>query len=240
MENTTQNSTKITQRLKLFQFFEKNGDVKIYKKNSLIGGSPKKLALGVYYIKYGYVKVIAKDKDDNEFLELMYGKNDIFPLAALTTLFSGRLQYISVNRVKLYSVPAVDVREEFKKDIGLSTAMMHYVISNTLFLQGLLQNSKYKSAHDKLTFGLILIAIRFGDTDKDAVSLDKVFNHRLIGTMVNLSRETISREMSILRSKGLVYTQESQLVIIDLKKLEIELDKPLESSILEQIDNDLG
>ena len=223
--------------IKLFQFFEKNGKVKIYPKNAAIGGIPVTLPLSVYYIKYGFVKVVASSKHDNEFLELMYGKNDIFPLLALSTFLSGKLKYLAVNRVKVYSLEADFVLDAFKENTGLSSAMMNYMINDAIFIKGLLQDAHYKSAHDKLAYGLVIIAVRFGKIDEQIVSLDKVFNHRLIGEMVNLSRETVTRELGILRSKGLVYILDGQIVIMDMNKLEDELDKSFEPSLMEQFEN---
>ena len=78
------------------------------------------------------------------------------------------------------------------------------------------------NAHTRLITELLIAARRFGKKNtKDEYTF--ILSEKDLATQAGLTRETVSREMKVLKDKGLVTLQKTVLVVKDLQKLEMEL-----------------
>jgi CRP-like cAMP-binding protein len=82
-------------------------------------------------------------------------------------------------------------------------------------------------ANERLVYRLVILSARFGQKRGDQIRLDKLFTHSLIGSTINLTRETVSREFERLMHKGLVDSVDHEIVINDINKLHEELGNPI-------------
>ncbi|HET8670521.1 MAG TPA: Crp/Fnr family transcriptional regulator [Candidatus Saccharimonadales bacterium] len=91
---------------------------------------------------------------------------------------------------------------------------------------GLLKRMSFlmsSSAHTRLIYELIIECRRFGKQQSDG-SYVLTRHEGELGTRAGLSRETVNRELSDLKSRGVVIVKRESITVTDIAKLEKELD----------------
>jgi len=78
----------------------------------------------------------------------------------------------------------------------------------------------YRTARERISSFLLATAKRFG-TERDGITeIIAPFRQTDIASSVNTTRETTSRELNILRKKGLITSAHGHIGIIDIEGLE--------------------
>src|SRR5690606_19512659 len=93
-------------------------------------------------------------------------------------------------------------------------------------VDGLLLRTRYfmsGSAHNRLITTLLICAKRFGSSPVNSNSVELTITEKELAAQSGLARETISREIKILKEKNLVSLQKNKLRITDLHQLEQEI-----------------
>lgn len=213
-------------QLKLYQFFEEHGSVSIFSKNQLIWGGSDRQSTEIYYIKYGYVKAMVQDNLKEDSIYMIFGKGDIFSLHALLNQNTCDLQYVALNKVKVYSVSVALFQDNIANNSNIAHGVFAYILNNSVLYDSAVGSLHYSKVRERLISGLLALAIKFGRRQENCLILDKVFNHRLIAARINSSRESVSRELDKLRRKGLISTKEGCIVLKDINGLYAEINRP--------------
>lgn len=77
------------------------------------------------------------------------------------------------------------------------------------------------SANTRLVSEITTLAKRFGITTADGIEIH--VSEKDIASQTGMTRETISRELKILKSKNLVNVERNKIVILDAEKFQNEL-----------------
>lgn len=223
--NSSQSIFNPSYQLKLYQFFEEYGSVRIFSKNQLIWGGRDSRLTQIYYIKYGYVKVVTQDNLKEDSLYVIFGKGDLFSLNALASDSNINLRFIALNRVKVYSVPVALFENNIANNSQVAYGTFGYMLNNSVYYDNLVVNLRYNKVSERLIAGLLALAKRFGHRQENFLTLDKIFNHRLIAAQINTSRESVSRELDKLRCKDLIDTSSGYIILKDIDGLYAEINQ---------------
>jgi CRP/FNR family transcriptional regulator, cyclic AMP receptor protein len=80
-------------------------------------------------------------------------------------------------------------------------------------------NLEYRSVRERLISFLLTMSGRFGTKVEGGMLIDVPLKHQDIASSINASRETTNRELSRLEQKELVATEQSRIILKDIKKL---------------------
>jgi CRP-like cAMP-binding protein len=84
-------------------------------------------------------------------------------------------------------------------------------------------NLEYRSVRERLVSFLLTMAGRFGKETEEGTIIEVPLRHQDIGSSINASRETASREIAILERKGLIAAKRSYIILKDLEALQAYL-----------------
>jgi CRP-like cAMP-binding protein len=180
-----------------------------------------------YYIADGFVRIYSQTNRGEQYTHIIYGPGEIFPVTWLARAPRSKIMYETLSDTVLYSVPITRLSDDMLKNPKLSYGVLQQTIEQYRIYTMRVDNLEYKYASERLAYRLILLANRFGIKTDQGTVIKPVMTHQLIGTSLNLSRESVSREMEKLVRKGLVaYNAVRQIVVIDIAQLSKELRVP--------------
>lgn len=176
---------------------------------------------GVFYLKVGSVKQYVISRKGDEIVTNVFKPVSFFPMGWAINQTPNSYFYEAMTDVELWRAPREEVVTFVKANPDVLYDLMGRVYRG---VDGLLTRMTYLmsgDAYTRLITELLIYAMRFAK-GKSEVVLD--ISEKDIASQSGLTRETVSREMKILKEKGLVLGQKHQLIISDITQLKAELE----------------
>lgn len=184
---------------------------------------------GVYFLDTGYVKIYSISDEGHEYLHIIYGHGDLFPLTwAYMDSQPSQLYYETISDCTLWRVSRywftqmARTNAAISYDLGLQLAYQFRVYSDRI------DNLEYKKASDRVIYRLLFLGSRFGTKQDDSLTIDAPITHEHFANSINLARESVSRELEKLEREGLLYRSDNRLVLTDAPALAARLSKPID------------
>ncbi|HEX7963655.1 MAG TPA: Crp/Fnr family transcriptional regulator [Candidatus Saccharimonadales bacterium] len=199
---------------------ERLGTRRSFKKHSILlyqGEAPRV----AFMLKTGAVKAYTINAAGEEQIATFHTNNDIFPSpwifgkSAVTLYYYEALvdcEVLTVDRGQLLQL--LTTRPEF------TAAALDYFATNYTGLLMRVTALEQSRARDKIMFTLYYLLFRYGkEIRPDRFTIDLTLTHSVIASLVGLTRETTTTELSRLKQeKVLEYT--TRTYTVDKKKLE--------------------
>jgi CRP/FNR family transcriptional regulator len=190
-----------------------------YKKGDLLIRA-EDIPTGVFYLKSGFVKQYVISKKGDELVLNIYKPVSFFPMSWAINTTPNKFFFEAVDEVEVYKAPSSDVVSFIKNNPDVLFNLLSRVYRGT---DGMLTRMSYLmsgDAYGRLLAELLIYAKRFGTGNKE---IEVTVSEKELAAQAGMTRETVSREMKILKEKGILLFSRNTLVIPDLKKLEAEL-----------------
>lgn len=210
---------------KIRQLFTQGQPLAIEKGGVILGNSAS--PNGVYYIDTGYIKAYSISDDGDEYLHLIYGHGELFPLIwAYLGVITESLFYEAMTDCTLWRI-SKDVFNDFvQHNIDLSYALSLHLAHQFRIFSDRVDNLEYKKASQRIAYRLLFLASRFGTKQNGSVIIGAPITHDDFAHSINLARESVSREFERLAAQKIIKTTGHQLVIINIPALLDSLSRP--------------
>lgn len=191
----------------------------MYKKGELLiraDDNPQ----GVFYLTKGYVKQYAISKKGDELVINVFKPVAFFPMSWAINETPNEYFYEAMTDVEVWRAPREDVVTFIKGNPDILYDLMSRVYKG---VDGILTRMTYLmsgNAYARLITELVIYAKRFGNNEN---RVEVHISEKDLGAQSGMTRETVSREMKLLKDEGLVTFTQNKIVIEDVKKLEEEL-----------------
>ena len=126
----------------------------------------------------------------------------------------------AMDEVEVWRAPREDVISFVKSNPDVLFDLMSRVFKG---VDGMLTRMTYLmsgNAYDRLAIELLIYAKRFGE-GKGNIQIN--ISEKDLAAQTGMTRETVSREIKILKKKGLVIVKKNKIMITDILTLEREL-----------------
>jgi CRP-like cAMP-binding protein len=206
--------------LKIETFF-KQFKHQIYKKGEILIRADNEPS-GIFYLERGKVREYAISQKGDELVINMFKPNAFFPMSWAFNNAENKYFFEAVTDLEVWRAPKDAVLTFIKTNPDVLYDLMQRVYLGT---DGLLKRMTYLmagNAHARLITELIIQAQRFGKKENSHIELK--ISEKDLGTQSGMTRETVSREMKVLKDKELVFLEKNILKIFSLTKLEEELN----------------
>ena len=203
----------------LASFFKLKGRLLVYKKGRRLLTSD---ILGmVIYVRSGYLAahLSAQPSHSRPRAYYTFGPGNLIQIRSLVSDEHLELTYTPLTNVTLYAIPSNDVWKNLHKNTALAAAMIRDSILHSELLTRRIENLSFRYASDKLTYRILNLAERFGVAKDGEIYIRIPVTHRQLGTFINMARESVSREMEKLVSRGLIRYERQHITITDVHKL---------------------
>lgn len=215
--NTLMNPTTAD---KIAGFF--NTDKPLFIKKGEVLLEPGIEPSGVFYIKKGAVKMTAISAGGEEVVINTYKSGAFFPVGWVLNDTPNNYYYQTAEDTEIQKTTKQQMLQFLEREPTVVFDLMKRIYRG---LEGYFVRMEYLmagNASSRLITEIIILAKRFGEKEKDGVSLKKVTETEL-AAQTGMTRETVSREFKKLIQKDLISFHQNKLLIKDLSLLEKEL-----------------
>lgn len=177
---------------------------------------------GIFYLQTGTVKMYAISQKGDELIATIFKPHSFFPMSWAINDTRNFYFFQALSDVDVWVAPKDQAIAFIKKEQDVL-----YDLTRRLFqgMHGLLTRMCYLmagNAYSRLITELIIQAKRFGKTEGKKISI--TIAEKDLAAQSGMTRETVSREMHMLKKKGLVTFDKHTLLIPNLETLERELE----------------
>ncbi len=202
---------------KLVDFF-KTGTTLSYKKGEAIirpGDEPR----GIYFITTGYVKAYAITKYGEENTLIVRDDGDIFPLIWAFTGEHRDITYEAMIDTTILRVAKSDFLAFLKQNEHVLAAILDMAIEAYRLHSERVMTLEYRTVRERLASFLLTHVERFGGKGEKGRALSAPIRRQDIASSINASRESTSRELSVLAKQGCIDLTTPYIEIINEQKL---------------------
>lgn len=193
----------------------------VYKKGELLIRADEAPS-GIFYLKEGMIKEYTISQKGEELVVNMFKPISFFPMSWAINQTPNSYYFEALTDTECYLAPREVTVEFIKNNPDVLYNLLSRVYKGT---DGLLTRLTYLmsgSAYTRLITELIIHTRRFASQDSQGRYEIKI-TERDLAAQTGMSRETISRELRILKDKEIVTFSKSLLIINNLDLLEKEL-----------------
>lgn len=200
----------------------KFGRLERFRRGEIIFGMDPSPA-GVYLIESGFVKLYSITPQGDENVLVILGKGEIFPFVWAYLSFPTELYGETICETKLWRVS----RERYTV-FAQSNAAGGYALARQMALQFQifncrLENLEFKHSHERVAYRILFLANRFGKQQGSDILIDAPITQELLAQTINLTRESVSRELNKLRRIGAIDQRGRRIIIRDVDLLSGQL-----------------
>ncbi len=200
------------QRDKLRAFFYSHTRIQ-YKKGEVII-RPEDEPSGVFLIEWGFVRAYSITKYGEENLLLVRGSGSVFPLIWAFTGEHRFITYEAMEETSLWRVSKADYADFLDKNPESMPLILDMAIEAYRLHSERVITLSYRTARERIVSFLLVTANRFGVDRKDGSTIIMApFRQSDIASSVNATRETTSREINLMKKKGILKIEDSKIVI---------------------------
>jgi CRP-like cAMP-binding protein len=204
----------------LFHQLKPHSNMRLVRKgaNILFQGEIPRSAL---IVRDGVVRAYAITSSGEERVVALYGKGDVFPLTWVLGETSNTLFYYdALTDVRLMAVPKPIFMSTLMKDTELLSAMLRFVGNQYTALLLRVTGLEQSRAVEKIGFTLYYLLFRYGEEKKSGeYVVDIKISQILLASFVGLTRESIVKNLKILKDKGVIDYDKS---IYTINKVKLE------------------
>ncbi len=153
-----------------------------------------------------------------------YGPDDILPVSGIRQVDAMSTSFEALMPVKLYRMSRAAFTEAVRNDGQASYELAVRITEQYNHYVQRVGNLQYTNAYDRVVYCFLLLAQRFGrPSGEDGLEITLPLTHSLIGSTINVARETASRCMKRLAQKGIVKKQAKLYTVTSIAALAGEL-----------------
>lgn len=192
----------------------------IYKKSEVLIRADDPPS-GIFYLKTGLVREYAISKRGDELVVNVFKPYSFFPMSWAMNDTKNQYYFEALEKSEIHKAPREKVLEFIKENPDVLYDLVKRIYHGTDGMMMRLVHLLSGSAYEKLISDLVIHAKRFGEPVKGGIEL--LVTEKDLASESGLTRETVSREIKVLKEKGLITFHLHMLIIPSLEKLEKEL-----------------
>jgi len=173
----------------------------------------------LYIIKQGTIKIVLPSRLGDEVIVTMFSEGDFFGEMAL---FDGKprsADALAMEPSKIYILSRNDFLLFLQSNINAMKSILSQLANRLRNTDDFLESTCFLSVSARLAKKLLDLAESYGQKDGDRVYIDLNLTQKELGDMIGSTRESINKELKILRDKRLITMQENKIQIIDITRL---------------------
>lgn len=178
----------------------------------------------LYIITSGLVKIYSKDSRSKENIAVIYGPGDMFPLAWMIDQERPSVYFQAIGDCEVTLIPQQFFLENIKENTDLSTNFVRKVVEQFALYASTINNLGLKYGRERLAYRLLVLGARFGEKKVNTIVFPHI-SHSDLGATINMTRESITKEISRLEHLGVIEYSRAKITIKKPDQLQAEIGK---------------
>lgn len=204
----------------LIQQLRPFGTMRVVKKGGNIffqGEVPRKAMI----VRDGVIRAYTITSSGEERVVALFGRGDVFPLSwILGETTNSLFYYDAVSEARLMSVSRDDFMDAITDNPAAMSSLLSFVATQYTSLMLRITGLEQSRAVEKIGFTLYYLLFRYGIEKKPGLyTINLKLSQLMIANLVGLTRESSTKNLKILKDKGII-TYQSSLYTVNKQKLE--------------------
>lgn len=179
----------------------------------------------MFVIVTGMVHVYTIEESGDKNIQIIYGPDDLLPLSRLINIELSTVFYEALSDCEVLRIDVQEAMDLLKRDPQVSFDTLQHVIAQLMQFKLRVDNLEYTYARERIAYRLLQLAKRFGKQQDDKLLIYR-FSQEEIGSMTNVSRESVGRELRRFERLGYITYRSDQIEISNPEGLRKELAAP--------------
>jgi CRP-like cAMP-binding protein len=188
----------------------------------------------IYAIINGLAKVYNVDVRKSEYISVIYGPGDFYPLAWLIDQSRPPIYFQAMTDCQMHVVPRKIFQRHINENIELSNSFTHRVVEQFAYYASTVNNLGLKYGRERLCYKLLVLGSKFGVDDDGTVVIPHI-SHSDLGATINMTRETVNKEISKLEKLGVLEYNRKNIVLKDMNYLHKEIGENVPVAFFDSI-----
>ncbi len=218
----TCNHTLCAKKVPIFSFLSDEELKKIvdmtgnnsYKKGDLLCRQGEKSDT-LFIINEGGVKISKLTKEGKEQIIHIFTSGDFF---GELSLFSNKETYnfdvYAISDLKICTLTKQNMDEILMSNPGISLKLLQVITARLTDTENLAQNLATNDAEVRIAYMLLEFAEKYGVASKQGLKVKLPINREEMASYVGVTRETISRKLTIFEELGIIAHEGNKMIII--------------------------
>jgi len=173
----------------------------------------------LYIIQEGAIKIVLPSRLGDERIVAIFAAGDFFGEMALLDGMSRSADAVAIKPSRLLVLNRSDFLRFLKKNESAMEKVLSSLSMRLRKADDLLEETSFLNIPARLAKKLLEIGEVFGHKDGDAIEIHIKLSQKELANMVGATRESINKELRVLREKGLVSVTPKAIHIHDIKRL---------------------
>ncbi|MDO9528837.1 MAG: Crp/Fnr family transcriptional regulator [Syntrophales bacterium] len=174
----------------------------------------------LYIVKEGRIKIVLPSEMGDEAVLAVFSAGDFFGEMALMDGMPRSADAVALEPSELLALN----RNDFITFLGNNEKAMQAILSHLSMrlrkTDDSLEDAYFLNISARFAKKLVELAKTHGERDGDIIQIGLRLSQKDLASMIGATRESVNKELRVLREKGLVSTEKGTLRILDLARLE--------------------
>lgn len=191
---------------------------------------------GIFYIESGFIKVFSLNALGTQYIHLLYGPGDYFPLIWLAPNTYRNVFFETMTPAALLRVRPTELHTAMERSAPLALDVVRTGLEQYSIMLDRVHNLEYRFARERLVYCLLSLARRFGKPVEGGCEIAVKISHQILASNINLSRESVGRELDRLVRKGMLDIAGGKILLKDVPMLIKQLPGTVDTDWLDLVD----
>ena len=173
----------------------------------------------LYIINKGKVKIVLSSNAGEEVIPAILSEGDFFGEMSLLDQKPRSADAVAMEESEVFVLNRTDFFSFLQKNENAIKCVLACLSERLRKTDDLLEDASFLTVSGKLAKKLIELGREFGIEDKNAIKISLRLTQQDIAELVGTTRESINKELKVLRDKGLISTAGGFVQLIDLERL---------------------
>jgi len=176
----------------------------------------------LYIVKTGSVKIVLPSETGDEVAAAILSEGDFFGEMSLLDGMPRSADVVALEPSELLALNQKDFLAFLKDNEGAILSIFSYLSTQLRRTDELLEDAHFLNISTRFARRLVELAQKHGrrKAEGEPIEIDLRLTQKDLASIVGTTRESINKELRVLREKGLVNTEGDTLQILDLERLE--------------------
>jgi CRP-like cAMP-binding protein len=173
----------------------------------------------LYIIKKGKIKIVLPSKVGEEVILTIFSEGDFLGEMSLLDEKPRSADGVAMEESEVYVLNRTDFLSFLQKNENAIRCILSSLSGRLRKTDDLLEDTSFLGVSARLSKKLVELGREFGTHDKNVIRIGLRLTQQDLADLVGTTRESINKELKVLRGKGLVSTEGGYIHLLDLERL---------------------
>ncbi len=175
----------------------------------------------LYIVRKGSVKIVLPSRTGDEFLPAIFAEGDFFGEMALLDGMPRSADAVALEQTEVLALNRRDFLAFLKNNERAIQAIFSYLSMRLRKTDDLLEDAHFLTIPTRFARRLVELAKKYGRIgENDNIAIDLRLNQSDLASMVGTTRESINKELRVLRERDIVHMAGSKIRVLNMERLE--------------------